>query len=120
MARERSALARVEEARFRLKDAEQRLEETLIVSFNALQAVNGRFHGGSCRVRRESQEWRCLPRRSKPQAAALDLLDAEERLYASKVEMLRLIVLKATLELQIHRLIGDATLGAVVPSAMVN
>ena len=112
MARERAALARAEEARFRLMDAERRLEESLTVSFNALQAVNSRYE--AVRAEYAANEQVAIAFREQLEAASrplLDVLDAEERLFASKQEMLRLIVLKATLELQIHRLIGDVEMG---------
>lgn len=106
-ARQRSALARVEEARFRILDAEQRLQESLTVSYNTLGAVDKRYQA----VRQEYEANLNVVEAFRDQLEAarrplLDVLDAQERLFASRLEMLRLIVLKASVELQIRRLMG--------------
>jgi adhesin transport system outer membrane protein len=102
-----AALARLEENRYRILDTERRIEEALRISYNTLNAVERR--GQSVREefvanRRVVDAFRAqLTSGNRP---LLDVLDAEQRLYQSRVELLRLTVLQATLTLQALRQIG--------------
>jgi adhesin transport system outer membrane protein len=102
-----AALARLEDNRYRILDAERRIEEALRVSYNTLDAVERRAQS----VREEFVANRRVVDAFRAQLVSgnrplLDVLDAEQRLYQSRVEMLRLTVLQATLTLQALRQIG--------------
>jgi adhesin transport system outer membrane protein len=102
-----AALARLEENRYRILDAERRIEEALRISYNTLNAVERRAQS----VREEFVANRRVVDAFRAQLTSgnrplLDVLDAEQRLYQSRIELLRLTVLQATLTLQALRQIG--------------
>lgn len=118
VARERSILARADEARYRLLDAERRLVEAVTVSYNVLDAVAKRF--ASVQAEYEANLKVAMAFREQLEEARrplLDVLDAQERLLASRQEMLRLMLELSTVQLQIHRLIGGMSLAEVADSA---
>lgn len=103
----RSIYARLEEARYRLADAERKLEESILVTYNTLQAVLRRVDS----VRQEYLANQKVEVAFGDQLVSgnrqlLDVLDAQQRLYQSRTEMLRLTVLESSLALQAGRLIG--------------
>jgi adhesin transport system outer membrane protein len=107
LAQQRSALARVEETRFRLLDAERKLEESLMVSYNTLDAVTKRIRS----VRDEYVANQKVVIAFGDQLVSanrplLDVLDAQQRLYQSRSELLRLVLLEANLAVQTARLVG--------------
>jgi adhesin transport system outer membrane protein len=102
-----AAAARLDENRFRIRDAERRLEDALRISYNTLDAVSRR----ALSVREEFIANQRVIDAFRTQLLSgnrplLDVLDAEQRLYQSRVELLRLTVLQASLTLQALRQIG--------------
>ena len=102
-----AAAARLDENRFRIRDAERRLDDALRISYNTLDAVSRR----ALSVREEFIANQRVIDAFRTQLLSgnrqlLDVLDAEQRLYQSRVELLRLTVLQASLTLQALRQIG--------------
>ena len=107
IAARKAALARFDDSRYRILDAERRIDESLRISYNTLAAVEQRARS----VREEFVANRRVVDAFRAQLASgnrplLDVLDAEQRLYQSRVELLRLTVLQATLTMQALRQIG--------------
>ncbi|MEI7444416.1 MAG: TolC family protein, partial [Burkholderiales bacterium] len=107
LAQLRSIRARQDETKFRLLDLERRLEESLRVTYNTLDAVTQRAAAvrdemtANERVVSAFQEQLVLANRP-----LLDVLDAQQRLYQSRNELLRLTALQASLALQVRRQLG--------------
>lgn len=102
-----AVLARLDETRFRLADAERKLEESLMVTFNTIDAVSRRTNS----VREEYEANQKVVVAFGDQLVSgsrqlLDVLDAQQRLFQSRGELLRLTMLEATLKVQAMRLIG--------------
>jgi adhesin transport system outer membrane protein len=107
LAQLRSVKARQDEARFRILDVERRLDEALRVTYNTLDAVTQRAGAvrdeliSNQRVVAAFEEQLVLANRP-----LLDVLDAQQRLFASRAELLRLTALQASLSLQVRRQLG--------------
>ncbi len=107
VAQVRSVLARFDEAKFKILDAERKLEESLIVSYNTLDAVTRRIVS----VREEYLANQKVVIAFGDQLVSanrplLDVLDAQQRLFQSRTELLRLTLLEANLALQAAKVIG--------------
>lgn len=105
-----AAVARLDENRYRIRDAERRLDDALRISYNTLDAVSRR----ALSVREEFLANQRVIDAFRTQLLSgnrqlLDVLDAEQRLYQSRVELLRLTVLQASLTLQVLKQIGVIT-----------
>jgi len=114
----KSAVARLDENRYRIRDAERRLEDALRISYNTLDAVSRR----ALSVREEFLANQRVIEAFRTQLKSgsrqlLDVLDAEQRLYQSRVELLRLTVLQASLTLQALRQIGLISSAPADPTA---
>ena len=101
------AVARLEDNRYRILDGERRIDESLRISYNTLNAVERRAQS----VRDEFVANQRVVDAFRTQLTSgnrplLDVLDAEQRLFQSRVELLRLTVLQASLTLQALRQIG--------------
>ncbi|RPH45092.1 MAG: hypothetical protein EHM87_07745 [Burkholderiales bacterium] len=103
----RSVKAREDETKFRILDVERRLDEALRVTYNTLDAVTQRAAAvrdemiSNQRVVAAFEEQLVLANRP-----LLDVLDAQQRLFQSRAELLRLTALQANLSLQIRRQLG--------------
>jgi len=103
----RSVKARQDETRFRILDVERRLDEALRVTYNTLDAVTQRAAAvrdeliSNQRVVAAFEEQLVLANRP-----LLDVLDAQQRLFQSRAELLRLTALQANLSLQVRRQLG--------------
>jgi adhesin transport system outer membrane protein len=103
----RSVKARQDETKFRILDAERRLDEALRVTYNTLDAVTQRAGAvrdeliSNQRVVSAFEEQLVLANRP-----LLDVLDAQQRLFQSRAELLRLTALQANLSLQVRRQLG--------------
>lgn len=107
LAQLRSVKARQDETRFRILDVERRLDEALRVTYNTLDAVTQRAGAvrdeliSNQRVVAAFEEQLVLANRP-----LLDVLDAQQRLFQSRAELLRLTALQASLSLQVRRQLG--------------
>lgn len=107
LAQLRSIRARQDETKFRILDLERRLEEALRVTYNTLDAATQRASAvrdemtANERVVTAFQEQLVLANRP-----LLDVLDAQQRLFQSRTELLRLTALQASLALQVRRQLG--------------
>ena len=102
------------EYEFRAKDIERKLEESLQTNFNALHAVGARIAG----VRKEMESNDIVLSAFNEQLFAanrslLDILDAYQRQYNSRTELMRLMVSEATASLQVLRNMGQLQEGIV-------
>jgi adhesin transport system outer membrane protein len=107
LAQLRSVKAREDETKFRILDVERRLDEALRVTYNTLDAVTQR--AGAVRDELISNE-RVVAAFEEQLVLAnrplLDVLDAQQRLFQSRAELLRLTALQANLSLQVRRQLG--------------
>jgi adhesin transport system outer membrane protein len=107
LAQLRSVKARQDETKFRILDVERRLDEALRVTYNTLDAVTQRAAAvrdetiSNQRVVAAFEEQLVLANRP-----LLDVLDARQRLFQSRAELLRLTALQANLSLQVRRQLG--------------
>ena len=107
LAQWRSIRARQDETKFRIAELERRIEEALRVTYNTLDAVTQRAASvrdemtANQRVVTAFQEQLVVANRP-----LLDVLDAQQRLYQSRTELLRLTALQASLALQVRRQLG--------------
>lgn len=107
LAQLRSVKARQDETKFRILDVERRLNEALRVTYNTLDAVTQRAGAvrdeliANQRVVAAFEEQLVLANRP-----LLDVLDAQQRLFQSRAELLRLTALQANLSLQVRRQLG--------------
>jgi adhesin transport system outer membrane protein len=107
LAQLRSVKARQDETKFRILDVERRLDEALRVTYNTLDAVTQRAAAvrdeliSNQRVVAAFEEQLVLANRP-----LLDVLDAQQRLFQSRAELLRLTALQANLSLQVRRQLG--------------
>jgi outer membrane protein, adhesin transport system len=107
LAQLRAVKAREDETKFRILDVERRLDEALRVTYNTLDAVTQRAAAvrdemiSNQRVVAAFEEQLVLANRP-----LLDVLDAQQRLFQSRAELLRLTALQANLSLQVRRQLG--------------
>ena len=102
------------EYEFRAKDIQRKLEQSLQTNFNALHAVSARIAG----VRKEMESNDIVLSAFNEQLFAanrslLDILDAYQRQYNSRTELMRLMVSESTASLEMLRNMGQLQEGIV-------
>lgn len=100
--------ARARQASYVATDTRTKLEESIHVSYDALNAASGRIQAVNQAV--ESSRNVATAFEEQYLAASrplLDLLDADERLYQSKVELSRLVIAETGAGFLIRRQMGD-------------
>jgi outer membrane protein TolC len=107
----RSAQARVNEAEIRLEDAEQRLLGTLRETYVVLQAISEQYEAYVAQV--ESNE--AVVEAFTQQIVAtrrpvLDVLEAYQALYQSKVDLTNVVITETQLSLRVLYLLGELTI----------
>ncbi len=112
-----SGVAKVREMKFKSQDVLSRIEEGVWTSYEALTAarrritINTKTFEANKRVVRDLEEQVLLNDKS-----LFELLDAHDRYYASRVELVKAVFAEAHAAYQIRSHIGEVT-GAVIESA---
>lgn len=105
---------RAQEAQFKTLDLRRRIEESMANGYNALAAADQRIQATRQALAANTQVAASFEEQYLAGSRQLfDLLDAYERLYASRVELIRLIVAEATAAFQVRR-----TMGELVPAVL--
>ncbi len=92
---------------FALKEAERKLQEGLDLSVNAYQSTRGRIEAASREQAANLAVVRAYVRQMEGGARSIpDMLDAYQRLYQSRTDLVRLTIARTTLAYQILRLTG--------------
>ena len=104
----RALASKKQEYEFRAREVQRKMEESLRNNFNVLNAANGRIAG----VRQEMEANDLVLAAFREQLfsanrSLLDVLDAYQRQYNSRTELLRLLVSEATAGLQLLRNTGQ-------------
>lgn len=107
---------RTREAQYKTLDLRRRLEETMANSYTALAAADQRIQATRRALAANTQVAASFEEQYLAGSRQLfDLLDAYERLFASRVELVRLISAEALAAFQVRRQMGEmvgAVLGA--------
>lgn len=107
---------RAKEAQYKTMDVRKRIEESMFNSYNALHAADKRIRATRSALRANLQVAQSFEAQYLAASRPLfDLLDAYERLYASRVELVRLLVAEAQAAYQVRRQMGELV-GAVLGS----
>ncbi|MBI3446688.1 MAG: TolC family protein [Magnetospirillum sp.] len=96
------------QASYAATDVRMRLEESVRVGFNALNAANGRVEALNQAVASNTKVVGSFEEQyANGGRQLLDLLDAYERLYQSQTELARLLVSEATAGFMVRRQMGE-------------
>lgn len=99
---------RAQESQYKTLDLRHRLEESMANSYTALAAADRRIRATRQALAANEQVATSFEEQYLAGSRQLfDLLDAYERLYASRVELIRLIVAEATAAFQVRRAMGE-------------
>lgn len=107
---------RAKEAQYKTMDVRKRIEESMSNSYTALHAADKRIRATRSALRANLQVAQSFEAQYLAASRPLfDLLDAYERLYSSRVELVRLLVAEAQAAYQVRRQMGELV-GAVLGS----
>ncbi|MBN2752726.1 MAG: TolC family protein [Rhodospirillaceae bacterium] len=108
--------ARAKEAQYKTMDVRRRIEENMANSYTALNAADKRIRATRSALRANTQVAQSFEEQYLASSRPLfDLLDAYERLYSSRVELVRLLISEAQAAYQVRRQMGELV-GAVLGS----